>query len=423
MLQASDLALVQACSFGRCDEVGKVFIKIGNNERLVGQWHLDGTAGDPLIFYGRRFVALLTEVRLISVRLQEQSVTPPVARASIERIRKVCENPNFVGDVELLTITLKSIDAQLTKQQSDFQAKRAAEKASAVLMREELATRAEAMAESKKWKAASDEFAEIITTWKALPRLNKNVETKVWKRIAKARSTFEKNRRTHFAERKKASVAATVSKNLLISQAEELAASLEWESSSKTLAQLTIRWKSAPRADKKTEDKLWQRFSTARDAFFATKRAYDEAMENKARANLPKAEEVVLQIESVQTLNDTRTARSRLIGLLDEFDKVGQLPKSKERDLAKRIKAVQDNLKNQEQIERRRNDPEKSGRASSTADQLRHRMQAVEGAIEKARTQGETALAADLEIQLATQQALLDAAEAVLKEFATSSHP
>jgi hypothetical protein len=420
--EIADQALAEATSFGRCDEVGKVYVKTPSGELLVGQWTLDGTAGDPLAFYGRRYIDLLTEVRLIGVRLQEQSVTPPIAKASISRIRKICETPNFVGDIDLLKSELDSIKARIEVQLAEFETKRANEKAAATATRETLATQAENLAESKNWKTASEGFAQIIATWKSLPRVNKNVETKIWKRISKARSTFERNRRAHFAERKKQAAEATAAKNAIISQAEQLATSTDWEKSSKALTALMARWKSAPRADKKTEDKLWQRFSAARDTFFAAKRAHDQKLEEAAQANVPRARELTEQIESVKSDKDIKSARNQMIKLLDEFDKVGQLPKGEERDLARRIKSVQDELKNREQAERRRNDPEKSGRASSTADQLRHRMHKVEAAIDEARSQGNAALVADLEAQLQTQQALLDAAEAVLKEFATSSH-
>ena len=418
----NDLELAKACEFGRCDEVGKVFVRTREGEVLVGQWTLDGAAGDPLAFYGRRFIDLLTEVRLIDVRLREGSATPPNAKASVERIRKICQTPNFVGDIELLTNELDAISARLTEQQAQFEAKRAAEKAAAIAAREELVVRAEALANSRKWKEASDGFAQIITTWKSLPRVNKNSETKLWKRISKARATFEKTRRSHFAERKKQAVEATTAKKSLIDQAEKLATSNDWEKSAKALSQLMSRWKSAPRADKKTEDKLWQQFSAARDTFFAAKRAHDQKIEEEAKANSPRAEEITAKIEQVSNVSDTREARNQLIRLLDEFDKVGPLPKVDEREFTRRIKVVQDGLKGREQAERKRTDPEKSGRASSTADQLRSRMQSVEKAIAEARQRGDAAQVASLEGQLATQRALLEAAEAVLKEFATPSH-
>jgi hypothetical protein len=201
-----------------------------------------------------------------------------------------------------------------------------------------------------------------------------------------------------------------------------LATSTDWDKSSRTLAQLMQKWKTSPRADRKTEEKLWLRFSAARDTFFAAKRAHDESLEAAAKANLPKAQELISRIEALKNSPDTRTARSALIPLLDEFDKVGSLPKSSEKELARRIRVVQDHIKTQEQSERKRNDPEKSGRASSAADQLRARVATAEKAISQARSEGNTALVTELEAQIETQRAMLEAAEAVMKEFATTSH-
>ena len=76
--------------------------------------------------------------------------------------------------------------------------------------------------EISKWRETQAEFVAVVEEWKALPRVNKGTESKLWKRISTARSTFEKNRRTHFADRKKQAAESQQAKKELIKQAEQL---------------------------------------------------------------------------------------------------------------------------------------------------------------------------------------------------------
>lgn len=414
-----DIDLLAACKHGRCDEKGNVYLRTATGEQLVGSWALSQSDGDPIAFFARRYLDIVTEVELTRARLREANITPPAAQTVLLRIRKSCEAPNFVGDLETLQTRLASLESEVAQIGAEYQARKAEQKQEVLLKREALAARAEGLAESKKWKESQIEFTSLIEEWKKLPRVSKGPETKLWKRISAARSTFERRRRTHFAERKKQSAEAQLAKRELIKQAEQLANSTEWEKSSKALSSLMQKWKQAPRADRKSEEKLWQQFSTARDTFFGAKKAAEAKAEEAARANLPAAEDLVQKIEKVRQLSDLGAARNTLRPLLDAYDKVGALPKPDERSLNRRVKEVQDELRAKEEAARKRIDPEKSNRANSAAYQLKQRMDSTREELAQAEGRGDHAKATNLRNQLESQQLLLDAAEAVVKEFAS----
>lgn len=413
-----DLSLLTACAHGRCDESGNVFIKTSDGETLVGQWQLDEGSGDPIAFFARRYLDLVTEVELTRTRLKEHNITPSNAESVLQKAKKSCGSPNFVGDLAALQARLDQLESEISTASMEFQAKKAAQKDEVLRQRESLALRAEKSAASRKWRETQAEFVAIVEEWKALPRVNKGTESKLWKRISTARSTFEKNRRTHFADRKMQAAESQQAKKELIKQAEQLATSTDWEKSSKALGSLMQKWKAAPRADRKTEEKLWRDFSAARDTFFGAKKAAEAKAEEAARANVPAAKELVEKIERVRQVSDLRIARETLRPLLDAYDRVGPLPKPEEKALSRQIKQVQDEIKAKEDAARKRNDPEKSSRANNTAHQLKQRMDSVRQDLKEAEERGDQVGTAKLRTQLESQQALLDAAEAVLKEFA-----
>ncbi|MBM3722762.1 MAG: DUF349 domain-containing protein, partial [Actinobacteria bacterium] len=155
-----------------------------------------------------------------------------------------------------------------------------------------------------------------------------------------------------------------------------------------------------------------------RDTFFGAKKAAEAKAEEAARANVPAAKELVEKIERVRQVSDLRIARGTLRPLLDAYDRVGPLPKPEEKALSRQIKQVQDELKAKEDAARKGNDPEKSSRANNTAHQLKQRMDSVRQDLKEAEERGDQVGTAKLRTQLESQQALLDAAEVVLKEFA-----
>ena len=59
---------------------------------------------------------------------------------------------------------------------------------------------AEQLAESTQWKATGDRYRAIVEEWKAAPRIDRAGEQELWQRLSHARATFDKRRRAHFGE-------------------------------------------------------------------------------------------------------------------------------------------------------------------------------------------------------------------------------
>ena len=99
------------------------------------------------------------------------------------------------------------------------------------------------------------------------PRGRRKTDGELWKRYATARDMFARRRGAHFATLDAARKQAQSQKEALVSAAEELSGSSEWADTAARLKELMAEWKAAPRASKEVEQRLWERFRAAQDAF------------------------------------------------------------------------------------------------------------------------------------------------------------
>jgi FtsZ-binding cell division protein ZapB len=97
-----------------------------------------------------------------------------------------------------------------------------AERGTAKQIKEDLAERAEALAESSDWKETAAAMRGLMTEWKASPRAARDVEEALWKRFRAAQDLFFSRRSGVFAERDAEQVANLATKEAVIAQAEAL---------------------------------------------------------------------------------------------------------------------------------------------------------------------------------------------------------
>jgi hypothetical protein len=134
-----------------------------------------------------------------------------------------------VGDLAALDALLEPSRARSPASGEAEGAARAAAKAEAQTAREALVSQAEAIAavpvERIQWKTASADDAQPARHLEGAPalrafRLDKDVEAASVARFSKARNSFDKARRSHFAELESTRAGARATKEKLVAEAE-----------------------------------------------------------------------------------------------------------------------------------------------------------------------------------------------------------
>ena len=144
------------------------------------------------------------------------------------------------------------------------------------------------LAESTAWNETAELIKRLQAEWKEIgPVPTRHVQA-VWREFRAPCDTFFARRKAHFARLDGERRTAATAKTALCEQAEALADSTDWDTTTTVMKRLQAEWKESGPLPRAQSDALWQRFRTACDRFFERRSRRNElaqeALLQQARA-------------------------------------------------------------------------------------------------------------------------------------------
>lgn len=394
-------------AFGRVDADGNVYVKTAEGERVVGSWQA-GAPEEGLAHFARRFADLVTEVDLAEARLNSGAADPAGSLATIRRLRASLADAHVVGDLDGLAARLDRLATTAEERVDAARAAREAARAEAVARKTALVEEAEKLAaESTGWKTAGDRLKEILEEWKTIRGVDKKTDGELWKRFAAARDSFTRRRGAHFASLDAQRKQAQAIKEELVAEAESLSDSTDWGPTASRLKELMTQWKAAPRASKEAEQRLWERFRAAQDAFFTRRSEVFSARDAELRGNLERKQALLAEAEALDVDADPRAAQTRLREIQGQWHEVGRVPRDAAAGLDRRLRAVEEKVREAMDSAWRRTEPS----ANPLLAQMREQVAEAEQRLARAQAAGDPKRIRDAEQALATKRQFLQLAE------------
>lgn len=403
-------------AFGRVDADGTVYVRTADAERVVGQW----AAGDPaaaLEFYRRRFQGLEVEVDLLERRIKSGTVSPDDAQRAADKLRRSVTEAQAVGDLDALVLRIDALRPVIEERKQARKAERAAKAAESKHAKEQLVEEAERLAGSNDWRAGGQRFREVLSTWKALPRIDRATDDALWHRFSSARTTYVRRRKQHFSELQEKWATASQTKEKLIAEAEALSASTDWAETARAYRDLMTRWKAAGGAQRAVDDALWARFRAAQDNFFQARDASNARVDAEFAANAEVKRQLLSEAEKLIPVRDAKTSREAFRDLAQRWDAAGKVPRGDLKELEARFARVEQALRSAEDDRWRRSNPEGRARATATVAQLEESIAASRTRLEQAESRGDERSAAQARADLEARESWLVEARTVLDEF------
>ncbi|GLX09113.1 hypothetical protein Misp03_60390 [Microbispora sp. NBRC 16548] len=403
--------------WGRVDEDGTVYVRTAEGERAVGSWQ----AGEPeeaLAYYRRKFDELAGQVQLLEQRVRGTDLAPAQAESSIAKLRESVAEAHAVGDLGSLQDRLTALTELVGKRREELRAARDQARAHAREVKERIVAEAERIAEeTTHWKSGGERLRQLVEEWKAAERVDRATEATLWKRLSTARTAFAKRRKAYFSSLDQQRDAVRGTKERIVSEAEALADSTDWNATAAAYRELMREWKAAGRASREVEDELWARFKGAQDQFFQTRSAVFAERDASFAANAEVKEALLAEAEKLLPVTDARTARSALRGILERWEAAGPVPRDQRDRLEGGLRKVDDAVRRAEDTEWKRSNPEARARAQDTVNQLRRSIDQLETRLAKAQTAGRDKDVKEAEEALSARRSWLEEAERTLAEF------
>jgi hypothetical protein len=394
-------------TFGRIDEDGTVYVRTSEGERVVGSWQA-GTPEEGLAHFARRFADLLTEVELLETRLANGSADPGHTLTAVHKLLAGMPEAHVVGDLDTLTARLERLATSAEERAGAAKAARDAARVEAVARKTALVEEAEKLAaEATGWKVAGDRLKEILDEWKTIRGIDKKTDGELWKRFAAARDGFTRRRGAHFASLDAQRKQAQTGKEELVAEAEKLSDSTEWNATAARLKELMNEWKAAPRAAKEAEQKLWERFRAAQDAFFTRRSEVFSARDAEQKAALGKRQELLGLAEALDVDADPKAAQATLREIQGQWHDAGRVSRDAAGGLERRLRAVEEKVRSAMDSAWRRVEPS----ANPMLEQMRKQVAEAEQKLAKAQAAGDTKRIREAQAALESKKSFLALAE------------
>lgn len=388
-------ALAAASAFGSLREDGTVTVTDGTQTREVGT-SAEKDEAAALRPFAIAYLDLVGLLDLSEKKLAVPDLTQNDLNRLLESLRKNLKEPKVVGDIPALRARASELREQAKSRIHALEAERESARAAATARREEFVASIEALVAKDpaqiSWRSAGETMREMVPTWKRMQSedvaLERSVEDALWKRLSAARSSFDRARRSFFAQLDDQHAEAAKTKEALIARAEAMQDSTDWGPTVRAFRELMDEWRAAPRGNRKKDDAQWARFKAAQDTFFEARNADLKASDEEQRGNLEVKEGLLREAEALDT-SDLEAAREKLRSIQDRWEDAGKVPRGDLRRIEDRMRAVERKVKQAEEDEWRRTDPRTRHRVEGASSQLHAAIAGYEEALEKARATGD----------------------------------
>ena len=187
--------------------------------------------------------------------------------------------------------------------------------------------------------------------WREIGPVPQESKNEIWERFKEATSKINKRHHEYFEKQKDDQRTNFEAKIALCEKVEEinlleLKNFRDFDEKAEVVVDLQKMWRTLGFAPKKQNNKVYQRFREACDAFFEKKRGFYADNKEVQQNNLQLKTELCIQAETLQESAEWKTTSDALIKLQKEWKDVGPVPRKQSERIWKRFRKACDHFFN-----------------------------------------------------------------------------
>lgn len=249
----------------------------------------------------------------------------------VERMKEYLHHANAVGDFHTIYKLVENLDKEITKLTEENYAQKLT-----------LVQKAEELSDSVDWKETTEAFRNLAEEWKKIGHLDKKRNDELWGRLEAAKDKFFERKREHQEDLSKEMLQNLDLKMEIVEKAEKLAAADDWKKATDEFKELMEQWKKIGRTMHDKNEELWKRFTEANNVFFERKKQNFELIHKEQEDNYNAKMALVEQAETLKENTDWNETTQAFTGLMEEWKKLGRVPKEKSDEIWKRFNEARD---------------------------------------------------------------------------------
>lgn len=177
-----------------------------------------------------------------------------------------------------------------------------------------------------KWNETTEQLIALQNEWKSVGRTTEKDNEKIWAEFRAICDTFFDKKKEYFAGQNEKFAANRKIKSELISKAEALKDSTDWQKTGADLIKLQDTWKKYPSNGDKEEPKLFARFRKACNHFFDARKNHYENLDASFEGNLTAKEAILAKLNEIKLGADNKENHEQLKAISAEWNAGGMVP-------------------------------------------------------------------------------------------------
>lgn len=191
---------------------------------------------------------------------------------------------------------------------------------------------AEKLDEEEDVISAFHQLQELHAQYREIGPVAKELREQIWSRFKAACTVINKKHQQHFEQLRAKEEENLEKKTALCEKIEAInqqqyKLASEWEKVTKEVIGLQSEWKKIGFAPQKMNVKIFERFRTANDEFFAKKTEYFKVLKEEYAANTEKKKALIEKAKELATSTEWRKTGDKLINLQKEWKQIGVVPR------------------------------------------------------------------------------------------------
>ncbi|MBE6284694.1 MAG: DUF349 domain-containing protein [Mediterranea massiliensis] len=199
-------------------------------------------------------------------------------------------------------------------------------------IKQHLCQAAEKLAEESDVISAFHQLQKLHQEFRETGPVAKELRDEIWSRFKAASTVVNRRHQQHFEALKEQEQQNLDQKTVICEIIEaidydELTSFAAWDDRTQEVLALQAKWKTIGFAPQKMNVKIFERFRSACDDFFARKTAFFKTLKNGLNENLEKKRQLCERAEALKDSTDWKATADELVKLQKEWKTIGPVPK------------------------------------------------------------------------------------------------
>ncbi|MBP5190830.1 MAG: DUF349 domain-containing protein [Bacteroidales bacterium] len=284
---------------------------------------------------------------LLCEKAEELIVEPSIAKAAKE-LQSLREQWREIGPVPVeqndeIWTRFRNAASQIDERRREYYEQRREEMEKNLLAKQALIEKAielttETPTTTKQWNDISAQLDELLKVWKSIGPVPREQNEEIWKTFKGRIDRFYAEKKQYFDSVKDEQSENYNRKIDLCLQAEAIAKRDDWKKATEELLKLQEEWKKIGPVNRKVSEKIWQRFRSACDEFFARKSEYFTALRGSEQENLEKKEALLAELKAYSFGDDKDENLTAIKDFQRRWMEIGHVPIAEKQRLQKEFR-------------------------------------------------------------------------------------